>query len=80
MLLTGSLKENSAQIIDHTSSLGSNRSTANGISLPAAHLAKIRKFCDQMESPATMFGLDEQSTLIKETLPDTEFLKVFHLC
>ena len=29
-----------------------------------------------MESPATMFGVDDQSSLKKEILPDTEFLKV----
>ena len=58
------------------------RAAASSISLPAALLTKVRKFCDQMESPATMFGIDEQSSLKKETLPDTEFLKVrttYHL-
>lgn len=57
------------------------RSVANSTSLPAAQLTKIRKFCDQLESPATMFALDEQSAPKKETLPDTEFLRVcIYLC
>ena len=56
------------------------RAAAGATSLPGPSITKIRKFCDQMESPATMFGVDDQSSLKKEILPDTEFLKVifFH--
>ena len=52
------------------------RSVTNSTSLPAPQLTKIRKFCDQLESPSTMFAIDEQSAPRKETLPDTEFLRV----
>jgi hypothetical protein len=51
------------------------KTAAGSVSLTTAQLSKVRKFCDQMESPASMFGLD-QSGVIKEMLPDTEYLKV----
>ena len=58
----------------------SPRAAAGTFSSQAAQLTKIRKICDQMESPATKFGIDEHSILTKEVLPDTEFLKVKFYC
>jgi hypothetical protein len=54
---------------------GSFKSAVGSLSLSSQQQSKVNKLSDQIESLATKFGSGDESILVKENLPDTEFLE-----
>eukprot|EP00596_Hydrurales_sp_CCMP1899_P005548 CAMPEP_0119046186 /NCGR_PEP_ID=MMETSP1177-20130426/44952_1 /TAXON_ID=2985 /ORGANISM="Ochromonas sp, Strain CCMP1899" /LENGTH=413 /DNA_ID=CAMNT_0007018981 /DNA_START=339 /DNA_END=1580 /DNA_ORIENTATION=+ len=51
------------------------KSAVGSLSLSSQQQSKVNKLSDQIESLATKFGSGDESILVKENLPDTEFLE-----